>query len=471
MMKDLVSVVIPMFNSQDFILNTLLSIQKQSYKNIEIIVVDDGSTDGSFEQVNELASKDKRIKLLRQKNSGAGIARNHGMDIAKGEYIRFVDSDDILPEDSIEYMLKMAKEYKVDVVLGPMHFYWSEEKTRLPHPHKKIYGKDHRIVDPKGHIELGENASVCNKLYKTSFLKKNDIRFPDRHIIAEDIIFTFKVYFSLSKMLILSSEKVTYYWRVREGSVSRSGYSEKYISDRLLVTDIIEDFIIENGLWDTPLGQRILRRNINSILDIIKTSPESFLLNHFEHYKKQLIYFKSLGFNLKFNPNNIMRQIINIIINNSYPNAIEKIILLSYVFIKDLSIDISKHKIIEYYILEGTSILDKTEEKNYVSKWTNDDAIYFTIPNLEEGIYSIVFEYAWDSKKNHSKYRIGTISGANDTKEKVFFERTKGWSSFSKNNIYIKIDDSKNNHFVVVPENEPGVGFINLKNIYYKKIH
>ena len=119
MEKDLVSIIVPVYNAGKYLRNILQDLLVQTYKNNEIIVIDDGSTDDSLEIIKEFARLDKRVKVVEIENSGAANARNIGLELAIGEYIRFVDADDRVPPESIEKMVSVYIENQnIDLVIG-----------------------------------------------------------------------------------------------------------------------------------------------------------------------------------------------------------------------------------------------------------------------------------------------------------------------------------------------------------------
>ena len=115
-MEPLVSIVIPVYNVENFVKDTLSSVCNQTYKNIEIICVDDGSTDNSLSVLNFYSEKDKRIKVLSQSNSGVSAARNNGIRAAEGEYICFLDSDDFMHPQNVELQVKAITDSGADIV-------------------------------------------------------------------------------------------------------------------------------------------------------------------------------------------------------------------------------------------------------------------------------------------------------------------------------------------------------------------
>ncbi|WP_244266233.1 glycosyltransferase family 2 protein [Listeria rocourtiae] len=113
-----VSVVIPVYNVISYIDETIESLLNQTLKEVEIVLVDDGSSDGSLERIIELATEHQNICVVKEPNAGPGTARNNGLDVARGKYISFVDSDDVLPEKALEIMYHAAESEQVGVVTG-----------------------------------------------------------------------------------------------------------------------------------------------------------------------------------------------------------------------------------------------------------------------------------------------------------------------------------------------------------------
>ena len=115
MNKDLISIIVPVYNAEKYLAKCLESLISQTYKNIEIILIDDGSKDESEKICQTYCAKDARIIVKKQKNAGASSARNRGVDLAKGKYILFVDADDYVSDDYIEYLYRLIKSHHTDI--------------------------------------------------------------------------------------------------------------------------------------------------------------------------------------------------------------------------------------------------------------------------------------------------------------------------------------------------------------------
>ncbi|NCA81088.1 MAG: glycosyltransferase, partial [Sphingobacteriia bacterium] len=167
-----ISVIIPVYNTGLPLRCCLDSIAQQTYRNLEIILVDDGSSDGSERACDEYAAKDVRFKVIHQKNAGVSNARNAGLAIATGDYFQFPDSDDYLELDSYEYLLGLFEKHQCDVVNFEYYVTFSNHEKRH-HLSEENYG----LVDRKRAHEIVWNGEsfACNKLYKATFVTGKDI--------------------------------------------------------------------------------------------------------------------------------------------------------------------------------------------------------------------------------------------------------------------------------------------------------
>ncbi len=214
--SSLVSVIVPVYNVKPYLNEALDSVINQTYKNLEIILIDDGSTDGSGEICDEYAARDNRIIVIHQTNQGLSAARNVGLDIMQGSIVSFLDPDDAFCPNIIETMLKAMHKEEVDVVVCKYYKQYTEHKLDTkgreePCITPGIYNRNtilQYIVDGK------LNISVWNKLYKVSLWKTN--RFPVGREY-EDII-SLPLFYRVNKTLILSDK--LYLHRKRQGSIT-----------------------------------------------------------------------------------------------------------------------------------------------------------------------------------------------------------------------------------------------------------
>ncbi|MGF3194966.1 glycosyltransferase family 2 protein [Facklamia sp. P13055] len=232
--QELVSVIIPVYNSECYIESTLMSVLKQTYRNIELIIVNDGSTDKSVETIKS-TTKDfyHKVHLIHQENSGQSVARNVGIKNSKGKYIYFLDSDDILKIDAIEIMVKKINEYSSDILMfSGSSFIESKEKS---YHDIGNYLKNSTYLNPLP----GEQAFINlikNNDYSPSpcllFIRKKHLDFTNLEffpgIIQEDELFTFELLLNSKNVRVIND--ILFFRRLREGSTMTGyNYSKSYL--------------------------------------------------------------------------------------------------------------------------------------------------------------------------------------------------------------------------------------------------
>lgn len=236
-----ISVIIPVYNSEKYISDCLNSIINQSLKDIEIICINDGSTDNSLNILNKYALKDSRIKVITQVNTGngAGSARNRGIENAKGEYISFIDSDDYIDADYLQKMYKAAKEYDADVACsGVIREKGNEHKIQLKFKEIKISN------NPNNNLKISKSLPYpypWNKLYKREFIISYGIKYVE-DIYFEDLIFTPFVITKAEKLI--SVPDVFYHYVERKNSVATTN-SDINNSDRQKAFNIGKRYYLE----------------------------------------------------------------------------------------------------------------------------------------------------------------------------------------------------------------------------------
>lgn len=223
MQQSLISIIVPVYNAEQYLEKCLDSILAQTYSELEIILVDDGSTDTSGTICDAYAARDSRIIVHHQKNTGQAGARNYGLDIAKGEYIGFVDSDDWVAPEMYETMLACLLRHQADVVVCSR---FSVRGGNI----KQSFGTnvaEETVMDTEEAVRRfltyrAIDSSVWDKLYKRSCVQK--VRFPLGYI-CEDVPFVYEVLANSAR--VVHCAKPLYYWLHRIGSTSRSAFSPK----------------------------------------------------------------------------------------------------------------------------------------------------------------------------------------------------------------------------------------------------
>lgn len=183
----LVSIIIPVYNTAEYLAEALDSVINQSYKNIEIIIVDDGSTDGSGRICDEYASTDKRIIVFHQRNKGLSAARNYGLEVMKGEAVAFLDSDDAYLADYVNTMVKCLVEEEIDLVVCGYSYQKTSGRMDYISPQKRgPLIRQGRYYHDDALRSLADdliNHGVWNKLYKRKLWEK--MRFPEGRVYEE----------------------------------------------------------------------------------------------------------------------------------------------------------------------------------------------------------------------------------------------------------------------------------------------
>ena len=237
----LVSVIIPVFNVCSYLSESIESAINQTYKNLEIIVIDDGSTDGSGEICDEYSKKDQRLHVIHQERKGLSAARNTGLDLMRGDTLVFLDSDDAYYPEYVELMLEAMVREKADLVLCKSFVVDSKgkqiNKRKRPLIDPGVYNRTEALRNLiTGYI----NHSVWNKLYRRELWR--NVRFPEGHVY-EEIDTTFRIISQCNKICVVDEQ--LYLYRIRQDSISHS-YSSSSIRDWLLAWSHLESFVEKN---------------------------------------------------------------------------------------------------------------------------------------------------------------------------------------------------------------------------------
>lgn len=267
LVEKLISIIVPIYKVEKYLNRCIDSILSQSYRNLEIILVDDGSPDNCSIICEEYAKKDKRIKVIHKKNGGLSEARNYGIEASTGDYIMFVDSDDYISKDMCKTLLINALENNADIVVCNF---------------KEVYTDNIEKINKqciKGNLEVVSNIEalykylvrsttdmvvVWNKLYKRNiFFGEKYIRFPVGKL-HEDMYTTYKLYYYANKIVIIND--VLYYYFRRKESITGS-ISEKNLLDE--IDAIIEQYSFFKGK-ETDLKYMVEIKSINMYIHFLK---------------------------------------------------------------------------------------------------------------------------------------------------------------------------------------------------------
>lgn len=220
----MISVIVPIYNSEKYLRQCINSLIRQTYEDIEVLLIDDGSKDGSSEICLEYTKNDKRIKYIYQENQGVSSARNTGLDNLSGEYVLFVDSDDWLPENAIELMCEKAATTEADLVIGSYTEIYSTHENSIVFNIESIKAKD-EIAKYLGQSFLTAIASSpCVKLFRVS--KISDLRFDRTMSLGEDLFFNLHYFRRIENVEIISD--CCYYYRITDELSLTKSYKDNY---------------------------------------------------------------------------------------------------------------------------------------------------------------------------------------------------------------------------------------------------
>lgn len=230
-MDKLVSIIVPVYNAGKYLRKCIDSIRKQTYCNIEIILINDGSIDGSLDICRNYAASDNRVRLISQGNRGVSAARNLGIKNAQGDYICFVDADDYVSEDYVSFLYNKVVQYDADIAACAFSYEMSKGAW------KKNLNKEESFFNKKeGMISFfkksGINGSPCCKLYKTEVIKKFHIYFDESIKMAEDKLFCFEYLIHCNK--IYYSSRIKYFYVLNSHSATNVKYIPKGLNDYCL---------------------------------------------------------------------------------------------------------------------------------------------------------------------------------------------------------------------------------------------
>lgn len=279
-----ISIIVPVYNTEKFLEKCLNSLINQTLKDIEIICINDGSTDKSLQILEKFANKDKRIQIINQTNSGLSVARNIGIKKAKGEYIGFVDSDDWVDLNFFEQLYINVKKYNADIGVAGIKrvrsYKWKYhiklEKEEVIQDTNKKFKK----------CDVPEKCYVWNKIYKLSELQKLNINF-EPNVYFEDRLFTAQVLINL-KTLVTVPDIYYNYWTNPNSIVKTK--SKKKSKDSQYTKEKLMKYLKENNVNLDHYYTQIKK---------FKFLGLTFLKIKYYKYKKELIFLNQIKFQIK----------------------------------------------------------------------------------------------------------------------------------------------------------------------------
>lgn len=318
--KPLVSIAVPFYNVERYLAQNIESLINQTYKNIEILLVDDGSIDNSGKIADDYAKKDKRIKVVHQQNKGFSGARNSTMNIASGDYITFVDADDYVSPEYVEYLLNLAIKIDADIAISKNCFTTSDLKQVKKFTFE-VYSPEQAVENffyP--YIQLGS----WNKIYRMSFIKRNNIHFIQDLKTGEGLQFiTFAA--SLSNKVAVGNKKV-YVYRVNN---PKSATTEANVEKQGLGALQTLQYIKRNLSMPTKSVQKAFQIHVwNSYRYCLRHIIESSTQKQFHHlYNHCIKYLRRNSYKIIFSKIGIKYKIEALVVLLS-PNMMAQLTIM-----------------------------------------------------------------------------------------------------------------------------------------------
>ena len=286
-----ISAIIPVYNVEKYLDKCIESVINQTLKDIEIILIDDESPDNCPQMCDQYAKNDNRIKVVHKKNEGLGLTRNHGIRIATGEYIAFIDSDDFIDTCTFEHFYKLAKDNNLDAIYYKFDRNTDEGvKLGTPIDDIIIYEKDKKrnyILDliasePHAASDRLIGCSVWNALYKSSIIKSKQIEFhSEREIISEDLIFNLD--FLVHTTRIAQNEGRHYHYRINTSSLCRT-----IREDRVIKNFYLYEYIAKNTeRWNLD-NKVVEKRNARMFIGYNRTAIQQYMSSPLPYSKKKV---------------------------------------------------------------------------------------------------------------------------------------------------------------------------------------
>lgn len=283
--NDLITVVVPVYNVEKYLGKCLNSLINQTYKNIEIILIDDGSTDNSGKICDQYKKKDSRIRVIHKQNGGLSDARNQGIEVAKGKYITFVDSDDYVELDYIEYLYNLIKKHNVNISFCKYIVHYEKKKKNI-----KIDSKERRCTKIDALMEIlyakDFEVSACGKMYLLKHFE--NVRYPKGKLF-EDNDTTYKLIDQNEFVALGFASK--YHYIMRNDSITKKEFTEKQLYLIKATDNMCDDLSKYKELKNAITRKRCIAR-ISTLNRMIQSTNRNHEMEN--SLRKDILKYKSI---------------------------------------------------------------------------------------------------------------------------------------------------------------------------------
>lgn len=384
-----VSLIIAIYNLEKYIKECLESVLNQTFADIEIICVNDGSTDRTLEILEQYALQDSRINIINQQNQGAGVARNNGFTSAKGEYVQFLDGDDYYEKNMVEKLYNLAKTYDADIsVCSSRKVDDNGNITESRNPNSPINLLKTPLNKPFSYKDFPEDffgligTVPWNKIYRRKMLIDNQIEYP-KLIGPHDLAFVFMAQACARRIVVIDDELINYRFN-RPGSTYT--YRAKYASEIIQASIIVKDFLEKIGKYDY-----LEKAYINAFLFAIRWETSLCSDEQYETFMKELK--RLLPENWSMFKSGLRNKKINLDYLNNLIGEQKVYLWGASNFIRDILAQESEHNPNILGIIDGNTALWGQKIQDYpvfskeILNTTSPDGIVLTVLNNNESIY------------------------------------------------------------------------------------
>ncbi|EEB36712.1 glycosyltransferase, group 2 family protein [Anaerococcus hydrogenalis DSM 7454] len=351
MTNQLVSIVMPIYNAESYLKDSIESLINQKYKNLEIICVDDGSTDNSLRILKNYKKNDDRIKILKQRNQFAGVARNNGLNNANGKYIMFLDSDDIFEKNMIYNLVNKAEKYNTDIIFFGFYKFTETIKKRsvigIPYKNKNVISP----IDIKSVIFQKAQGVPWNKFYNREFILNSGIKF--QNLKSNNDIFFSKMTTILSNRILFEKKRYANY-RVNNDNSTQGQYDVKSGNYAKAITSMYKE-MQNRGIYKT-FRNSFEKYVLDSFIEIIYKCEN---IDSYKYFMKDAyISLHDMNINKKNETlnNHIAKEIYTKILDKDLEGVITK-------YLKYLKDNYVSKNSIEFRV--GKYFLKKIKLRNY----------------------------------------------------------------------------------------------------------
>lgn len=293
MLEEKVSIIMPVYNSEKYLTQTIESILAQTYENFELILVDDGSSDKSGKICDEFGQKDNRIKVIHKENGGICDARNSGLDAATGQYIMFSDNDDTMEKNAIYDNINIMIENKADIVkFGRKAIYIDDNNIELKTDIRKFEFEIIENINENFIKLMYDKVLVCvwDGIYKKSIVEKFDTEFKKG---GEDIDFNFKVFTNANKIIL--NNNVSYNHYIRNGFSTSTKYNEDKIANTFKLMNEFKNYTnLTSSKYAEMYNLILIRDYVNAILLNCNNLEKDDIYIYFKKIEKEFKIAKKI---------------------------------------------------------------------------------------------------------------------------------------------------------------------------------